>query len=131
MYFKNEKAVVAIVLDSNNNVLSVPRKTTKMYGLPGGKVDLNETDEEAIKRELFEETGIVAKSISFVYRNSEKADSEDVFFSVSAYLVSDYSMPLELKGDVGKAVFITWDELCGENGAFNDYNKMVRLMLNF
>ena len=49
--------VRAIIIDSNNNIIVT--KYADMFMLPGGKVDKNESLEEAIIRELKEELGIV------------------------------------------------------------------------
>lgn len=64
-------AAVGILINSKNEILSVSRKNdlTK-FGLPGGKVDLGETPEEAVVREVLEETGytvsIVNNKIPFI-----------------------------------------------------------------
>lgn len=56
--------VVSAVLFRNDSVLLVRHHNSKhiegIYGLPGGKVDIGETEAEAARRELEEETGLRA-----------------------------------------------------------------------
>lgn len=49
--------------------------TPNVWGLPGGKLDENETPEFAAKRELYEETGINCQStpLSLIYTNEVHA----------------------------------------------------------
>lgn len=53
--------MVDAILERENRILLVKRKKDPFKGkwsLPGGKVDLGETLEAAVKRELFEETSL-------------------------------------------------------------------------
>lgn len=51
--------IVNAVIINENKLLTIRRGKEPfkgMYGLPGGQVELNETKEDALKRELIEET---------------------------------------------------------------------------
>jgi 8-oxo-dGTP pyrophosphatase MutT (NUDIX family) len=64
-------SVAAILLDSENRVLLIERAKDPArgkLGLPGGFVDVNETAEEALRREVFEEVGLELASAEF-YRS--------------------------------------------------------------
>lgn len=50
-------AAVAIVLDANHRLLLVKRRDIPIWVLPGGGVEPDETAEEAVIREVREETG--------------------------------------------------------------------------
>ena len=53
-----------LVLDNNNNkLLLVKRKDYPIWVMPGGGVNFNETSEEAVMREVFEETGFKVKIV--------------------------------------------------------------------
>ena len=57
--------VAVCILKKNKKILFTKRPSKKYFGdyweFPGGKLEKNETFEEAIKRELFEELGIRIK----------------------------------------------------------------------
>jgi len=45
----------------DNKILMVKEAADNLWSLPGGWLDLNETPREAIEREIFEESGYIAK----------------------------------------------------------------------
>ena len=56
------KVVLALLYDQSGKVLIAQRPEHKSYGglweFPGGKVEPNETPEEALRREIIEELGV-------------------------------------------------------------------------
>lgn len=64
-------AVRAIIRDDAGKILILKRASGDMYGdlwcLPGGKVDYGQTAEEAIEREVKEETSLECISTQFLY----------------------------------------------------------------
>ena len=64
-------AVRALIQDANGKVLILKRATNDAYGdmwcLPGGKVDFGQTAEEAIVREVMEETSLECNSSVFLF----------------------------------------------------------------
>ena len=60
------QAVCALIIE-DGKTLAVSRKDNPNdFGLPGGKVDDNESLEEALIREVFEETGYVIEIICII-----------------------------------------------------------------
>ena len=53
--------VRSIVYNNQNQIFIIENKGNGAFTLPGGGVDEGETIEEATKRELFEETGIIGE----------------------------------------------------------------------
>lgn len=61
--------VSIIVLDKTGRVLLGKRRNgykAGTYGFPGGRIETREKLSECGKRELFEETGLIAKSLSYL-----------------------------------------------------------------
>lgn len=62
-------AVDCVLFDENHRVLLITRKNPPFQNhlaLPGGFVDIGEKAEDACRRELMEETGIVAQDLSLL-----------------------------------------------------------------
>jgi ADP-ribose pyrophosphatase YjhB (NUDIX family) len=59
-------AVNAVVLNGQGEVLLAKRTDNGLWCIPGGHVDLGETLEQAVLRELLEETGLKAKVLRLV-----------------------------------------------------------------
>ena len=69
--------VDCVAIDGNGRVLLIKRGNPPFqghYALPGGFVDVGETVEDACRRELLEETGVVAKKLTLigVYSDPER-----------------------------------------------------------
>jgi len=86
-----------IIENENGEILLQLRKDNGCWGYPGGIVDINEAVEEAAKRELFEETRIVANSLDlfgvfsgeehyYIYPHGDEISIVDII-----YICKDYS----------------------------------------
>lgn len=69
-YFNSSAATVAIIINENNELLVAtrahePAKGT--YDLPGGFVDMYETGEEAVAREVKEETHLEVSEVQYLF----------------------------------------------------------------
>lgn len=53
----------AIILNENNEILLQLRTDFNRWGIIGGALEYNETLEDAVKREIFEETGLTVKNV--------------------------------------------------------------------
>ncbi|MBE6640547.1 MAG: NUDIX domain-containing protein [Ruminococcaceae bacterium] len=107
-----------IVEDERGRVLLQLRSDNHCWGYCGGSVDLGEEVEEAAKRELYEETGLVANSLSlfgvfsgkdthYVYPNGDEVYNIDI-----VYICKDYcGDPVPQKGEVDELKFFELSEL--------------------
>jgi 8-oxo-dGTP pyrophosphatase MutT (NUDIX family) len=61
-------AVCCLLMDKAGYILAISRgENTAAWGMPGGKVELNESLEIAVVREMYEETGYVIAAPQSVY----------------------------------------------------------------
>lgn len=116
-YYNSSASTIALILNGKGELLVATRAHEPVKGtldLPGGFVDLNETGEEAVIREVKEETGLEVDSVKYLF--SLPNDYEYSGFEVQTldlvYLcrVKDSSV-LMAEDDVAKLEFIKIEEL--------------------
>ena len=94
-----------IVEDKQGRILLQLRHDNHCWGYAGGSVELDEVVEDAAKRELYEETGLVAnklelfgvfsgKDTHYVYPNGDEVSNVDI-----VYICKDYSGDLKCQDD--------------------------------
>ncbi|MBL0332409.1 MAG: NUDIX domain-containing protein [Chlorobiota bacterium] len=87
------EVVVGILIDSNEKILICQRNKKSKYGLlwefPGGKLELNETYEEGLIRELNEELRINIKVGELFYEENITYSTDEIF-AVKFYLVREW-----------------------------------------
>lgn len=111
-----------VVLLKDGKVLAVSRKHDHSdFGLPGGKLDGQELFEEAARRELLEETSIVAGKMTKVW---ERFDG-DLYAEV--FLVHDWTGEAkQMEG--GLVQWVDWSVI--EAGSFGHFNTQLREILS-
>ena len=107
-----------IVEDKEGRILLQLRSDNQCWGYAGGSVELDEDVEEAAKRELFEETGLIAnklelfgvfsgKDTHYVYPNGDEVSNVDI-----VYICKDYSGDLLCQeGEVDELKFFPIDQI--------------------
>lgn len=107
-----------IVADPDNRILLQLRSDNHCWGYAGGSVELDEVVEEAAKRELYEETGLIAQELElfgifsgkdthYVYPNGDEVSNVDIVFVCRKYTG-------EMKcqqGEVEELKFFALDEI--------------------
>jgi mutator protein MutT len=79
------QAAICLIMSDDGMILAVSRKDDPSdFGLPGGKVDPGECAEEAAKRELWEETGLIATSLIKVFVHTDADNYETTTFLCDA-----------------------------------------------
>lgn len=68
---KHSVSVAGVVVDDQGRVLVIRRDDTGHWQPPGGVLELDETFEEGVRREVLEETGVVVlvERLTGVYKN--------------------------------------------------------------
>ena len=85
-----------IVEDDKGRILLQKRTDNHCWGYAGGAVELDEKVEDAAKRELYEETGLIANSLElfgifsgkdthYVYPNGDEVSNVDIVFICRDY----------------------------------------------
>ena len=107
-----------IVEDSQGRILLQLRTDNQCWGYAGGSVELDEVVEDAARRELFEETGLIAESlelfdifsgrdIHYIYPNGDEVSNIDI-----VYICKKYSGSLKCQEDeVDDLRFFQIDEI--------------------
>ncbi|GAA0117029.1 NUDIX hydrolase [Clostridium senegalense] len=103
--------VSVLIIDKNNSILLQKRiSPQKLWGLPGGLMELGESLEETGKREVFEETGLKIDNLKFlkIFSGKEfhlKLPNKDEFYLVNAvYYTYDFQGKLILNENEGSAL---------------------------
>lgn len=79
-------ASVALIQREDGLVLAVSRRNQpNVWGLPGGKLDPGETSFDALKREVFEETGISVTAGKPVYERQDADLGKVIYFNQIVY----------------------------------------------
>lgn len=107
-----------IVVDSENRILLQKRADNHCWGYAGGSIELDEVVEDAAKRELFEETGLIAeelelfgvfsgKELHYIYPNGDEVSNIDI-----VYVCRRFSGTLRCQWDeVEELRFFRMDEI--------------------
>ena len=84
-----EPTVGALILNSQDEILLVrSHKWRDKYVIPGGHIELGERMEDALQREIAEETGLVIKDIEFI--GHQEFVYDDAFWKKRHFIFFDY-----------------------------------------
>ncbi|KTD31235.1 mutator MutT protein [Legionella moravica] len=105
----------ALIFDSYDRVLAVHKrgKPARELIVPGGKIEQDETDEQALRRELYEELNVEVLSIHPYGIFQAKAIYEDAVLVMRAYIVSIKGIPVP-GNEIDRLVWL--DAHYGESG---------------
>ncbi|KAA0964953.1 NUDIX hydrolase [Sporosarcina sp. ANT_H38] len=110
-----------ILLDNEKRLLLQLRTDNNCWGLAGGSLEPGETLEEVAKRELYEETNLVAKQLSLfkVFSGQEfyykYPHGDEVYNVIATYICTDYEGVMKEQADEVQALkFFRFDELPGK-----------------
>lgn len=111
-----KRAVTVLLHNELGQILAVSRKDNKNdFGLPGGKVDNGETDEEAIVRETKEETGFELTDLIplFVLEEGEY---------ICTTFLGQYA-GTKSTNEKGEVIWTSFDTI--KQGSFGEYNSKL------
>jgi ADP-ribose pyrophosphatase YjhB (NUDIX family) len=122
--------VGALIYNDDGQVLLVrTRKWSDRWGIPGGKINYNEHSENALRRELKEETNLEIDGICFVM--IQDCIQSDEFYRDEHFLLLNYTC--NVRGDStvilnGEAQGFQW--ISPLEAMKHDLNRPTRLLLN-
>lgn len=92
---------VGAIIVQNNKILMTTNKNDSFYYSVGGRVKMNETIEEAVRREVFEETGnqLEIDRLAFINENffTDKSNNQK-YHEISFYFIMKTTENLTLMG---------------------------------
>lgn len=134
-YFNSSAAVVAIIENSKNEILIARRAKDPAKGtfdLPGGFIDMYETAEEAVAREIMEETGLKVTSCTYLFSipniyvySGFEVHTTDLFFRCKAINFSQ----LKANDDVAELCFIDKKKLNPSDFGLHSIRKGIEKLL--
>jgi len=124
------RTVAAIIEFPNNKILLVKRKTVVFKGywaLPGGRVDAGETVEQAVVREVKEETGLDVKIVRKIgeYHESGVQDGIEYDYYPACFLVKPIKGIIRRQEAEIKEIMLVDPRGVPEKLAFK-HSKMIR-----
>ena len=123
-------AVCCLMMGKNGRILAISRGIdTASWGMPGGKVEANESLDAAVIRETFEETGLVIADPQAIYTGFVPGESNFVCTTFIARVVAQSpdaprSVPFE-----GVVKWVTPSTLAHDS-PFTEYNRALFDHLN-
>ena len=116
-YFNCSASTAAFIQDAEGRLLTVRRANEPAKGtldLPGGFVDMDENAEEAVKREIREETGLEVSRVHYLFSipnrypySGFEVHTVDLFFEC---LVNDFT-DTKANDDASEIVFIPLNQI--------------------
>ena len=135
-YYSNSSAAVAAIIENDKGEILVARRAKEpakgTFDLPGGFVDMYETAENAVRREVAEETGLLITSSRYLFSipniyvySGFEVHTLDVFFACK---VNDFS-GLKAQDDVAELVFIDKKKLNPADFGLDSIRKGIEKIL--
>ncbi len=135
-YFNSASATVALILNHRNELLVCRRAKDPAKGtldLPGGFIDMHETGEEGVRREVKEETGMTVTDAKYLFSlpnvyvySGFPVHTLDMFFICQ---VAD-AQHFKAMDDAEELFFLPLKEIRAEDFGLNSIRKGVKLFID-
>jgi 8-oxo-dGTP diphosphatase len=122
-------AVRAIIKNSTGKILILKRANTSycegFWNLPGGKVDFGQTAEEAVIREVEEETILKTEKANFLFYMDNLPDETTDLHFLTLFFECTCTGDVIINNESGKYQWVERDDLKSLNLAFG-HDKAIR-----
>lgn len=135
-YFNPSSATVALILNDKNELLVCRRAKEPAKGtldLPGGFIDMNETGEEGVAREVLEETGLKVKETTYLFSlpniyiySGFPVHTLDMFFRCTV----ENTEHISAMDDVSDTFFIPLSEINPEEFGLDSIRQGLKKLLS-
>ncbi|MDR0962076.1 MAG: NUDIX domain-containing protein [Mediterranea sp.] len=135
-YFNSSAATVALILNEQRELLVCRRAKEPAKGtldLPGGFVDMDETAEEGVRREVKEETGLEVISADYLFSlpniyvySGLPVHTLDMFFGCQVTDTTRY----RAMDDAAELFFIPLEQIRPEDFGLESIRKGLHIILN-
>ena len=124
IYPKICPVVIAAVTDGDRLLMTkYAHRGYQKYALVAGFIEIGETAEDAVKREVMEETGIKVKDIKY-YKSQPWGFSESLLFGFFAQLDGNPGITID-KNELSEAVWVHRDKIQAESDELSLTNEMI------
>ena len=136
-YFNPSAATVALIMNERNELLVCRRAKDPAKGtldLPGGFIDMAETGEEGVRREVKEETGLDVKDAEggymFTYKRENPGEGDNYFVDVYRFTldIDDSDVNFQ-EAEIDGYMFASIDEIkvFAQEGIFLHYDSIKKV----
>ena len=136
IYFHNVAAAAGAVIEKDGKILMCVRERDPQKGkldLPGGFVSYGETVEQALKREILEETGASVKSLCYFMSAVNDYEYKNVLYpTVDMYFKCALESYENLKAmdDVEQLIWIELKDIDFNKLAFPSTKKVIEMLIS-
>ena len=127
---------MAVIINKNNEILVARRAKEPAKGtmaLPGGFIELNETAEAGVSREVMEETGLCVESVKYLFSlpniypySGIIVDTLDMFFECKILDTNS----ITAKDDVESLEWIKFEDLDVEKFGLSSIKKKIKRLID-
>jgi len=130
-FYNPAPAVIAIITNSQDRILFTKRKYdpgAALLDLPGGFVDINETSEEALMREIREETGLTLQHFEYLLSLPNQYFYNDLLYYTldNVFLCKvDNIAQMKPDDDVSELLFLKVQNIVLKQIALNSVRNLI------